>query len=155
MTEDLELTNNIVNGYWYSFDYENKKDSKEDTSYDNHPLVYCYAPHQKSLNCFWAINLHHIGDKTARREFVEKMQKDKGFMNDEIRHIWTEDDLRRISKFCVNNAKRCYDKRKCYNIYRVKNGELGKYILTDGDLTRSNPTQEEIQWNLDRRNTKK
>lgn len=110
---------------------------------------------KKSLNCFWAINLHHIGSKQIRQIFVEKLQSDKGFMNDEIRHFWSEDELFKLCSYAVNNAKRCYDKRKCNNIYRVKNGELGKYILTDGDLTRSNPTQEEIQWNLDHRDPKK
>lgn len=154
MSEDFELTNNIVNGYWYFFEYAAEKDPKAD-GLDDQPLVYCYAPHQKSLNCFWAINLHHIGSKRIRQIFVEKLQSDKGFMNDEIRHFWTEDELFNLCSYAVNNAKRCYDRRKCRNIYRVKNGELGKYILTDGDLTRSNPTQEEIKWNLEHRDPKK
>ena len=154
MVEDFELVNTIVNGYWYTFDYEYLK-SKRSIGYDDVPLVYVFAPHKSKPNLFWAINLHHVGDRHARQAFVEKMQSDSGFMNDETRHVYTEEGIARLSNSVLKMAARCYDKTKCRNIYRVKNKGLGKYILIDGNLTMSNPSQEEIKWNLDHRKESK
>lgn len=154
MVEDLELTNNIVNGYWYSFNYEYPV-SKKTIGYDTVPLVFVIGPSTKNMNVFVAINIHHIGSKADRYGFVEKMQQDCGFMNDDIRHIYTEESIQRICSTGVYKMSlRYYDKTKCRNIYRVKNGELGKYIMTDGDLTMSKPSQEEIKWNLEHRDKK-
>lgn len=155
MKEDLELTNSIVNGWWYTFLYDCSDNQVKKVGYDREPLIYCISPDDKNINCFWGINLHHL--KTAKRiKLFEKMLSDKQFNRDEKRYFYTVEQI--LSYINEVNPKyagiRCYDRRKVKSAFRIKNQEIGKYLNSEGHLLMSNPTQRDIEYNLHSRETK-
>ena len=72
MNENFEKTSRIVNGFWYTFEYHNANDSVP--GYDRFPMIYCIGPSTKNLNCFEALNLHHL-PLGARIEFMIRFDK--------------------------------------------------------------------------------
>ena len=71
MNENFEKTTRIVNGYWYTFEYHNAKETVP--GYDRFPMIYCIGPSTKNLNVFEALNLHHL-PLSARIEFMVSYQ---------------------------------------------------------------------------------
>ena len=89
MEEDFELTNYVVNGYWYTFQYLSKKEKE---GYDRDCFIYCIGPFEKNINCFWGINLHHLTLSNRIRLF-EKMLSDQQFIRDEKRYFFNKETL--------------------------------------------------------------
>ena len=119
MEEDFELTNYVVNGYWYTFQYLSKKEKE---GYDRDCFIYCIGPFEKNINCFWGINLHHL-DLSNRIRLFEKMLSDQQFIRDEKRYFFNKETL--MAYLHEQDPKmagiRVYDRRNASQIYRVKN----------------------------------
>lgn len=153
MEEDFELTNYIVNGYWYTFQYLSKKEKE---GYDRDCFIYCIGPFEKNINCFWGINLHHLTLSNRIRLF-EKMLSDQQFIRDEKRYFFNKETL--MAYLNEQNSKvagiRVYDRRNARQIYRVKNEAVAKYLFEDGQLYMSNPSQKAIEYALHSRKSLK
>ncbi|MCI6592497.1 MAG: hypothetical protein MSH65_07515 [Spirochaetia bacterium] len=149
MEEDFELTNYVVNGYWYTFQYLSKKEKE---GYDRDCFIYCIGPFEKNINCFWGINLHHLTLSNRIRLF-EKMLSDQQFIRDEKRYFFNKETL--MSYLHEQDPKmagiRVYDRRNARQIYRVKNEAVAKYLFEDGQLYMSNPSQKAIEYALNSR----
>ena len=146
MEEDFELTNYVVNGYWYTFQYLSKKEKE---GYDRDCFIYCIGPFEKNINCFWGINLHHLTLSNRIRLF-EKMLSDQQFIRDEKRYFFNKETL--MAYLHEQDPKiagiRVYDRRNARQIYRVKNEAVAKYLFEDGQLYMSNPSQKAIEYAL-------
>ena len=153
MEEDFELTNYVVNGYWYTFQYLSKKEKE---GYDRDCFIYCIGPFEKNINCFWGINLHHLTLSNRIRLF-EKMLSDQQFIRDEKRYFFNKETL--MAYLNEQNSKvagiRVYDRRNARQIYRVKNEAVAKYLFEDGQLYMSNPSQKAIEYALNSRKSLK
>ena len=153
MEEDFELTNYIVNGYWYTFQYLSKKEKE---GYDRDCFIYCIGPFEKNINCFWGINLHHLTLSNRIRLF-EKMLSDQQFIRDEKRYLFNKETL--MAYLHEQDPKmagiRVYDRRNARQIYRVKNEAVAKYLFEDGQLYMSNPSQKAIEYALHSRKSLK
>ena len=153
MEEDFELTNYVVNGYWYTFQYLSKKEKE---GYDRDCFIYCIGPFEKNINCFWGINLHHLTLSNRIRLF-EKMLSDQQFIRDEKRYSYNKETL--MAYLNEQNSKvagiRVYDRRNARQIYRVKNEAVAKYLFEDGQLYMSNPSQKAIEYALHSRKSLK
>ena len=153
MEEDFELTNYVVNGYWYTFQYLSKKEKE---GYDRDCFIYCIGPFEKNINCFWGINLHHLTLSNRIRLF-EKMLSDQQFIRDEKRYFFNKETL--MSYLHEQDPKmaglRVYDRRNARQIYRVKNEAVAKYLFEDGQLYMSNPSQKAIEYALNSRKSLK
>ena len=153
MEEDFELTNYVVNGYWYTFQYLSKKEKE---GYDRDCFIYCIGPYEKNINCFWGINLHHLTLSNRIRLF-EKMLSDQQFIRDEKRYFFNKETL--MSYLHEQDPKmaglRVYDRRNARQIYRVKNEAVAKYLFEDGQLYMSNPSQKAIEYALNSRKSLK
>ena len=153
MKEDFELTNYVVNGYWYTFQYLSKKEKK---GYDRDCFIYCIGPFEKNINCFWGINLHHLTLSNRIRLF-EKMLSDQQFIRDEKRYFFNKETL--MAYLHEQDSKmagiRVYDRRNARQIYRVKNEAVAKYLFEDGQLYMSNPSQKAIEYALHSRKSLK
>ena len=153
MEEDFELTNYVVNGYWYTFQYLSKKEKE---GYDRDCFIYCIGPFEKNINCFWGINLHHLTLSNRIRVF-EKMLADQQFIRDEKRYFFNKETL--MAYLHEQDPKmagiRVYDRRNARQIYRVKNEAVAKYLFEDGQLYMSNPSQKAIEYALHSRKSLK
>jgi hypothetical protein len=153
MEEDFELTNYVVNGYWYTFHY-NSKHEKE--GYDRDCFIYCIGPFEKNINCFIGLNLHHLTLSNRIRLF-EKMLSDQQFIRDEKRYFYNKETL--MAYLHEQDPKiagiRVYDRRNARQIYRVKNEAVAKYLFEDGQLYMSNPSQKAIEYALHSRKSLK
>lgn len=153
MKEDFELTNYVVNGYWYTFQYLSKKEKE---GYDRDCFIYCIGPFEKNINCFWGINLHHLTLSNRIRLF-EKMLSDQQFIRDEKRYFFNKETL--MAYLHEQDPKmagiRVYDRRNARQIYRVKNEAVAKYLFEDGQLYMSNPSQKAIEYALHSRKSLK
>ena len=153
MEEDFELTNYIVNGYWYTFQYLSKKEKE---GYDRDCIIYCIGPFEKNINCFWGINLHHLTLSNRIRLF-EKMLSDQQFIRDEKRYFFNKETL--MAYLHEQDPKmagiRVYDRRNARQIYRVKNEAVAKYLFEEGQLYMSNPSQKAIEYALHSRKSLK
>lgn len=153
MEEDFELTNYVVNGYWYTFHY-NSKNEKE--GYDRDCFIYCIGPFEKNINCFWGLNLHHLTLSNRIRLF-EKMLSDQQFIRDEKRYFYNKETL--MAYLHEQDPKiagiRVYDRRNANQIYRVKNEAVAKYLFEEGQLYMSNPSQKAIEYALHSRKSLK
>ena len=153
MEEDFELTNYVVNGYWYTFQYLSKKEKE---GYDRDCFIYCIGPFEKNINCFWGINLHHLTLSNRIRLF-EKMLSDQQFIRDEKRYFFNKETL--MAYLHEQDPKmaglRVYDRRNARQIYRVKNEAIAKYLFEDGQLYMSNPSQKAIEYALHSRKSLK
>ena len=153
MKEDFELTNYVVNGYWYTFQYLSKKEKE---GYDRDCFIYCIGPFEKNINCFWGINLHHLTLSNRIRLF-EKMLSDQQFIRDEKRYFFNKETL--MAYLHEQDPKmagiRVYDRRNARQIYRVKNEAVAKYLFEDGQLYMSNPSQKAIEYALNSRKSLK
>ena len=153
MEEDFELTNYIVNGYWYTFQYLSKKEKE---GYDRDCFIYCIGPFEKNINCFWGINLHHLTLSNRIRLF-EKMLSDQQFIRDEKRYFFNKETL--MSYLHEQDPKmagiRVYDRKNARQIYRVKNEAVAKYLFEEGQLFMSNPSQKAIEYALNSRKSLK
>ena len=153
MEEDFELTNYIVNGYWYTFQYLSKKEKE---GYDRDCFIYCIGPFEKNINCFWGINLHHLTLSNRIRLF-EKMLSDQQFIRDEKRYFFNKETL--MAYLHEQDPKmagiRVYDRRNASQIYRVKNEAVAKYLFEEGQLYMSNPSQKAIEYALHSRKSLK
>ena len=153
MEEDFELTNYIVNGYWYTFQYLSKKEKE---GYDRDCFIYCIGPFEKNINCFLGINLHHLTLSNRIRLF-EKMLSDQQFIRDEKRYFFNKETL--MAYLHEQDPKmagiRVYDRRNARQIYRVKNEAVAKYLFEDGQLYMSNPSQKAIEYALHSRKSLK
>ena len=153
MEEDFELTNYVVNGYWYTFQYLSKKEKE---GYDRDCFIYCIGPFEKNINCFWGINLHHLTLSNRIRLF-EKMLSVQQFIRDEKRYFFNKETL--MAYLHEQDPKmagiRVYDRRNARQIYRVKNEAVAKYLFEDGQLYMSNPSQKAIEYALHSRKSLK
>ena len=153
MEEDFELTNYVVNGYWYTFQYLSKKEKE---GYDRDCFIYCIGPFEKNINCFWGINLHHLTLSNRIRLF-EKMLSDQQFIRDEKRYFFNKETL--MAYLHEQDPKmagiRVYDRRNARQIYRVKNEAVAKYLFEEGQLFMSNPSQKAIEYALNSRKSLK
>ena len=153
MEEDFELTNYVVNGYWYTFQYLSKKEKE---GYDRDCFIYCIGPFEKNINCFWGINLHHLTLSNRIRLF-EKMLSDQQFIRDEKRYFFNKETL--MAYLHEQDPKmagiRVYDRRNARQIYRIKNEAVAKYLFEDGQLYMSNPSQKAIEYALHSRKSLK
>lgn len=153
MEEDFELTNYVVNGYWYTFQYLSKKEKE---GYDRDCFIYCIGPFEKNINCFCGINLHHLTLSNRIRLF-EKMLSDQQFIRDEKRYFFNKETL--MAYLHEQDPKmagiRVYDRRNARQIYRVKNEAVAKYLFEDGQLYMSNPSQKAIEYALNSRKSLK
>ena len=153
MKEDFELTNYVVNGYWYTFQYLSKKEKE---GYDRDCFIYCIGPFEKNINCFWGINLHHLTLSNRIRLF-EKMLSNQQFIRDEKRYFFNKETL--MAYLHEQDSKmagiRVYDRRNARQIYRVKNEAVAKYLFEDGQLYMSNPSQKAIEYALHSRKSLK
>lgn len=153
MEEDFELTNYVVNGYWYTFHY-NSNNEKE--GYDRECFIYCIGPFEKNINCFWGLNLHHLTLSNRIRLF-EKMLSDQQFIRDEKRYFFNKETL--MAYLHEQDPKiagiRVYDRRNAKQVYRVKNEAVAKYLFEEGQLYMSNPSQKAIEYALHSRKSLK
>lgn len=153
MEEDFELTNYVVNGYWYTFQYLSKKEKE---GYDRDCFIYCIGPFEKNINYFLGINLHHLTLSNRIRLF-EKMLSDQQFIRDEKRYFFNKETL--MAYLNEQNSKvagiRVYDRRNARQIYRVKNEAVAKYLFEEGQLFMSNPSQKAIEYALNSRKSLK
>ena len=138
MNENFEKTNRIVNGFWYTFEYHSQKDSIP--GYDLYPMVYCIGPSTKNLNCFQALNLHHL-PLGARIEFMIRFDKLTHFRDADTRNVFTAEEL--IGNFGaglgIQGAIRYYSKKNILNPYRILNKAVPLYIEYDGDIIMKDP----------------
>ena len=153
MEEDFELTNYVVNGYWYTFQYLSKKEKE---GYDRDCFIYCIGPFEKNINCFWGINLHHL-DLSNRIRLFEKMLSDQQFIRDEKRYFFNKETL--MAYLHEQDPKmagiRVYNREKVDQAYRVKNEAVAKYLFEEGQLYMSNPSQKAIEYALNSRKSLK
>lgn len=135
---DFEKTTRIVNGYWYTFEYHNSKETVP--GYDKFPMIYCIGPSTKNLNVFEALNLHHL-PLGARIEFMVRFDKLTNFRDADTRKVFTKEEI--ISYFGsgigIQNAIRFYNKKNILNPYRVLNKAVPLYLEYDGDIMMKNP----------------
>ena len=153
MEEDFELTNYVVNGYWYTFQYLSKKEKE---GYDRDCFIYCIGPFEKNINYFLGINLHHLTLSNRIRLF-EKMLSDQQFIRDDKRYFFNKETL--MAYLNEQNSKvagiRVYNREKIDQAYRVKNEAVAKYLFEDGQLYMSNPSQKAIEYALHSRKSLK
>ena len=136
MNSDFVVTNNIVNGYWYTFEY---KSTKTTPGYDRFPFIYCIQPSEKNLNCFLGLNLHHL-PLPQRIDFMIAFDKISNFREADIRKVYTKEFLTTLFPNCFS-AIRYYNKKNIWNPVRVLNKSVPLYLEYNGDITMSSPSQ--------------
>lgn len=133
---DFEKTSEIVNGYWYTFEY-NGESSK---GYDRFPFIYCIQPSLTNLNCFMGLNLHHL-PLNERIEFMVNFDKLSNFREADTRKVYTREMLINTIFPGCQDAIRYYNKKNIINPMRVLNKAVPLYLEYNGDIMLSNPSQ--------------
>lgn len=142
MAENLVNTKNVVNGYFYSFDYAPKTAKK---GYDLSPLVFVIEPSTRNLNNFVAINLHHL-PKDLREHFIVEFQRQYDFMN-VGRVVLTMEQTSNLLNG-VSIALREYSKENITNCVRIESAAVPKYINTSSHLLQESEDDTLVNWML-------
>lgn len=139
MAEYYEKTSKIVNGYWYSFEYHNGKETVP--GYDKFPFIYCIGPSTTNLNCFVGLNLHHL-PLTIRMAFLVRFDELSHFRESDIRYVYTEDFIVKDLGvgLGIKNAVRYYNKKNILNPYRIHNKAVPLFVEYDGDIIMKDPS---------------
>lgn len=124
---ECDRTNNIVNGYFYILLYEAGSDKALKEGYDMSPVIYCFAPDQHNINCFWGINFHYFNKSV--QEYILQRMIDYYSMTDgnDKRVIIDPKGLYNIYTSIAEGA-RCYNRKNVRDAYRIKNQYIPKYL---------------------------
>lgn len=132
---DYETTTQIVNGYWYTFEY---KPPKMVAGYDRYPFIYCIGPCEFNINCFEGLNLHQM-PLGARMEFMTEFDRVSHFRDSDERKVYTREFIiNGIYQNC-QNAIRIYNRKNVWNPIRILNKSVPWYITYDGDIMFKKP----------------
>lgn len=132
----FENVTNIVNGYWYTFEYKGETKA----GYDRFPFIYCIQPSETNLNCFMGLNLHHL-PLQQRIQFMINFDKLSNFREADTRKIYTRDILINSIFPGCQDAIRYYNKKNIFNPKRIINKAVPLYLEYNGDIMLSNPSQ--------------
>lgn len=132
----IKNTENIVNGYFYTFMYK-ARSTEQDV--DPFPLIYCIRPGEKDLNNFIGLNLHHLPVE-LREKLIKLMHKTKGMM-DRPRTIFSDTELNALVPGC-KAAIREYSRKRVFDPKWITSDEIAYYIYGSNgsikkDLSRS------------------
>lgn len=142
--DDCEISNKVVNGYFYVLVYNATSESAKKEGYDELPVIYCFAPHVKDLNCFWGINFHYFDEKTSAKILKQMGAGNNLFIDNDVRVFFTAKKLYEFYNKIAEGLK-CYNRKNVITAFRIKNNKIGKYIeippdfvLTDENAVASN-----------------
>lgn len=149
----LVNVNQIVNGYFYTFDYTaTSMQTKHNMfqlgayAYDKFPIIYCLGPKENNLNCFAGINFNHLSN--MKKPLWEALNKYYHITNDDIRHILTIDDFFHISK-AFEMGLRFYNRKNIRNPRRIINTAIPEYIEGHGAFVMSTQQVEDTRFSID------
>lgn len=136
MIDDLERTSEIVDGYFYTFEYDA---SNKSVDYDKMPYVFCIEPSLKNKNFVICLNFHYLPLET-RIDFLRKLNEHYDMINGDERIIGfvTGSVLRKTLPY-GKDAVRVYDRKNINKLYRVPAKNVGKYIEYDGYFVYKKP----------------
>lgn len=137
---DFQPANNIVNGYFYSFQYNPPTVSK---GYDKEPFVFVIGPSMKSINNFVGINLHHL-PLNQRSFFIRCFQRDYRFMDVPRKVITLEACSNLLNGITI--AQREYNRKYITDCFRIESSKVPLYIFGNGHITQQMPVETEIDW---------
>lgn len=141
MSKNYVTTNDVVNGFWYSFKYAANNPVK---GVDKHPFIFCIGPSKTSLNHFVGLNLHHL-PITQRAEFIKMFQSLHNFMDQDTRIVLTEEQIEAMVPG-IKIAFRVYDKRGIKSCVRVVNRAVPDYIFSKGNIIQEKPINVITKW---------
>ena len=123
----LKQTNDILNGYFYTFIYKAKDGSLD---VDETPVIYCVGPAPGHDNNIIGLNFHKLPEQ-LRETLIAGMHRRKGILESNSRTIFSENELNSI----VPGAKAClreYNRKRIYYPLRIDNKDVIYYIYGDG-----------------------
>jgi hypothetical protein len=124
---ECELTNNIVNGYFYIMHYHASTEQANKEGFDRAPIIYCFAPDQNNINCFWGVNFHYF-DKSKQVYILNRMIKYYNITDGMNKRVLIDTKgLYNIYSNIVEGV-RCYNRKNVLGAYRIKNLYIPKYI---------------------------
>lgn len=135
------------NGYFYTFEYYA---THSDAFFDFTPFIFCVGPaefgrkHKPVDNFISGLNLHHISI-SDRETLIKKMQEQYDFMSNDKQHLISEWSLNHLCPG-VDFGLRIYDMRNCYNIKRVANAAVPKYIYDQGNIYLGTPDDKYLKY---------
>jgi hypothetical protein len=136
MTDDLERTSEIQDGYFYTFSYNA---TNKDVDFDKDPYVFCIEPSLKNENFVVCLNFHYL-PLDVRIDFLRKLNQHYDMIKGDERIVGfvAASTLRKSIPY-GKEAVRVYDRKNINNLYRVPAKNVGKYIEYDGYFVDEKP----------------
>ena len=124
---ECELVNEIVNGYFYVLSYTATSKKGIELGYDESPVIYCFAPDQHDINCFWGVNFHYF-DKMIQLYILNRMIKYYNITAGDNNRVII--DVKGLYNLYTNIVKgvKCYNRKNVWESYRIKNQYIPKYM---------------------------
>ena len=111
------------------------------------PVIYCFAPDQNNINCFWAVNFHYF-NKRVQEYILQRMINYYDITNgNNKRIILGTKDLYNLYTNIVQGVK-CYNRKGVFDAYRIKNQYIPKYLEVSPEFVMTNKDKVNIDFNL-------
>ena len=125
--DECDRTNDVVNGYFYILFYKATTEQAIKEGYDKAPIIYCFAPDQNNINCFWGINFHYF-DKSVQLYILNRMIKYYNITDGMDKRVLI--DTKGLYNIYTNIAEgvKCYNRKNVWDAYRIKNQYIPKYM---------------------------
>lgn len=145
--EECDRTNNIVNGYFYIMYYNAMTEQSYKNGFDRAPVIYCFAPDQNNINCFWGVNFHYF-NKHIQEYILQGMIDYYDITNgNDKRIILGPKELYNLYTNIVQGVK-CYNRKGVLDAYRIKNQYIPKYLEVSPEFIMTNKNKVNIEFNL-------
>ena len=144
---ECDRTNYIVNGFFYIMQYKATSDVSTKEGFDRSPVIYCFMPDDKNINCFWGINFHYFNTDTQELIFTNMLKYYNIMEHNDKRVVLSPEQLNRIYTN-IGIGARCYSRKNVLDAYRIKNQYIPKYLNFDPEFYIKNKDLIGIEFNL-------
>lgn len=145
--EECDRTNNIVNGFFYILQYKATSSASTKEGFDRMPVIYCFAPDIRDINCFWGINFHYFNSTEQELIFTNMLRYYNIMEHNDKRVLLSNEQLNRIYTN-IGIGARCYNRKNVLDAYRIKNLYIPKYLNFDPEFYIKNKELINIKFNL-------
>lgn len=145
--EECDRTNNIVNGFFYILQYRATSSMSIKEGFDRMPVIYCFAPDIKDINCFWGINFHYFNPTEQELIFTNMLRYYNIMEHNNKRVLLSNEQLNRIYTN-IGIGARCYNRKNVLDAYRIKNLYIPKYLNFNPEFYIKNKELINIKFNL-------
>jgi len=130
---ECEPTNEVVNGFFYILEYKATHEVSIKEGYDRNPVIYCFMPDERNINCFWGINFHCFNQPEQHLIFTKMLKYYNIMEHNNKRVVLSGEQLNRIYTN-IGIGLRCYSRKNVRAAYKIHNYYIPKYLNFEPDF---------------------